>query len=120
MSGQDYQGRAEPAQRLEAGEQRVPLSRRSVLRRSAGLGAVGLAVAAGGGLGAAIASAGSGGGSAQPAGGPAVAASPAGSDAIVIYMANPSSGEMQIFSGTGQTRHTNHAMAATVMSMAPQ
>jgi hypothetical protein len=42
-----------------------------------------------------------------------------GEGPIVIYMADPSSGEMEIFAGTGKSRHTNHAMAAMVKSMAP-
>jgi FtsH-binding integral membrane protein len=119
MPGQDYQGPADPP---DINEQRPPLSRRSVLRRTAGFGAIGLVAAAGGATTAAVLSSRSNGSSSQSQQGSAVAASAsaASSDAIIIYMPNPKSGEMQIFSGTGQSRHTNHAMAATVMSMAPQ
>jgi hypothetical protein len=34
-------------------------------------------------------------------------------------MADPRSGEMEIFAGTSKTRQTNHAMASMVVSMAP-
>ena len=122
MHGQDYQGPAEPADPPDTTEQRRPLSRRSVLGRAAGFGAVGLAVAAGGGVTAAAMSSRSHGNSSQSHGGSAVAATgvTTGSGPIVIYMADPGSGEMQIFSGTGQTRHTNRAMTAMVASMAPR
>jgi hypothetical protein len=113
MSGQDY---ADPTQ--EAADSPVTqlrqgnLSRRSVLRRGAVAGAVGLALAAGGGGAVAAVM------SSQPQGDrgadPDAATGP-----IVIYMADPRSGEMEIFSGTSKTRQTNHAMASMVVSMAP-
>jgi hypothetical protein len=79
-------------------------------------------VAAGGGAAAAAVSSLSNGNSSQSQGNTAVAAADgtSGPGPIVIYMADPGSGEMQIFAGTGQTRHTNHAMAAMVTSMAPR
>jgi hypothetical protein len=90
-------------------------SRRSVLRRSAVVGAVGLAVVAGGGgtMAAVLSSQSKG----EPGGQPASDA--ASSGPIVIYMADPQSGEMEIFAGTGRTRHNNKAMASMVASMAP-
>ncbi|HEY2509127.1 MAG TPA: hypothetical protein VGI58_21630 [Streptosporangiaceae bacterium] len=98
-------------------EERNHLSRRSVLRRAAGVGTVGLAVAVGGSAAAAALSSRSHGNTstAQSADVTRVA----GSGPIVIYLADPRSGEMDIFAGTGQTHHTNRAMAAMVASMAP-
>jgi hypothetical protein len=124
MPGQDYPDRTAPsANSPDTDDRRPPLSRRSVLHRAAGIGAVGLVVAAGGGTTAAVLSARSHKDtSAQPQGSSAIAATANGSGPgpIVIYMADSSSGEMEIFAGTGQTRHTNHAMAAMVASMAPR
>jgi hypothetical protein len=116
MSGQDY---SDPTQ--EAADSPVmqlrqaTLSRRSVLRRGAVAGAVGLAVAAaGGGAVAAVMSS-------QPQAdhGADPASDAASAGPIVIYMADPRSGEMEIFAGTSKTRQTNHAMASMVVSMAP-
>ncbi|MBO0825793.1 MAG: hypothetical protein J2P27_18365 [Actinobacteria bacterium] len=87
-------------------------SRRSLLRRGAVVGAAGLAVAAGGGGALAAVMSSHSNGNAQLAGG-------RGSGPIVIYLADPASGEMEIFAGTGRTRHTNRAMASMVASMAP-
>jgi hypothetical protein len=122
MPGQDYPDHtAQPANSPGTHERRPPLSRRSVLRRTAGFGAVGLALAAGGTTaGVAISSRSQAGTSAPSQGRTAAAASTAGPGPIVIYMADPSSGEMEIFAGTGQIRHTDRAMATTVMSMAPR
>jgi nitrous oxide reductase len=123
MPGQDYPDRtAQPVSSPDTDERQPPLSRRSMLGRAAGFGAIGLAVAAGGGTAAAVISsrshkdtlAQSQGGS-----GTAVTANDSGRGPIVIYMADPRSGDMEIFAGTGQSRHTNHAMAAMVTSMAP-
>jgi len=90
-------------------------SRRSVLRRGTIAGALGLAVAAGGGsaVAAVMSSKSQGNSSTQ-------AADTASSGPIVIYMADPTSGEMDIFAGTGRTKARNHAMASMVASMAPR
>jgi hypothetical protein len=111
MPGQDY-----PDHTPEAADSPVTAlpSRRSVLRRGAFVGAAGLAVAAGGGGLAKALSAQSGSSSAQ------TAADAASSGPIVIYMADPASGEMDIFRGTGKTTHRNQAMASLVASMAPR
>ncbi len=115
MSTKDY-----PEQSPEVAESplarlgQAPASRRAVLRRAAGVGVAGLAVAAGGsGMAAAFLSSHKGQAAAL------AATDPAGSGPIVIYMADPKSGEMEIFAGTGKTRHTNRAMASMVVSMAP-
>jgi nitrous oxide reductase len=124
MPGQDHPNHiVQPANSPGTHERQPPLSRRSMLGRTAGFGAVGLAVAAGGGTTAGVVLSRSQSDTPAQSQGNSAAAAAAGtpgSGAIVIYMANPSSGEMQIFAGTGQTRHTNHAMTATVMSMAPR
>lgn len=124
MPEQEYPDRIpQPADSQGAQERRPPLSRRSMLRRTAGFGAAGLAVAAAGGAttAAVLASRSNNNNQALSQAGSSTlpAASSNGPSPIVIYMADPSSGEMYIFSGTGQTRHTNHSIAATVASMAP-
>jgi hypothetical protein len=122
MSGQDYpdpapQGGESPFARLG----QAKLSRRSVLRRGGVVGAVGLAVAAGGGSAAAalLSSQSKGNAASTGTGTGAAAAAATGSGPIVIYMADPQSGEMEIFRGTGKTRQTNQEMASMVVSMAP-
>jgi hypothetical protein len=122
MSGQDYPDPApEAAESPLARLGQAKLSRRSVLRRGGVVGAVGLAVAAGGGgAAAALLSSQSKGNAASTGTGTGTAAAAAqGSGPIVIYMADPQSGEMEIFAGTGRTRHNNRAMASMVASMAP-
>jgi hypothetical protein len=121
MSGQDYPDPApEAAESPLARLGQAKLSRRSVLRRGGVVGAVGLAVAAGGGgAAAALLSSQSKGNAASTGTGTGTAAAQ-GSGPIVIYMADPQSGEMEIFRGTGKTRQTNQAMASMVVSMAPQ
>jgi hypothetical protein len=118
MSGQDHPDPAqEDADSPGTPLRQASLSRRSVLRRGAVAGAVGLAVAAGGGGTAAALL------SSQPKGhaAPVADADAAdGSGPIVIYIADPRSGEMEIFAGTSKTRQTNHAMASMVVSMAPR
>jgi hypothetical protein len=118
MSGQDHPDPTqEDADSPGTPLRQASLSRRSVLRRGAVAGAVGLAVAAGGGGTAAALL------SSQPKGHAAPAADAAsatdGSGPIVIYIEDPRSGEMEIFAGTSKTRQTNHAMASMVVSMAP-
>lgn len=94
---------------------KAPTSRRSLLRGGVGLGVIGLAVAAGGGgAAAALLSPDSPGDAAQSA------TDGASSGPIIIYMADPKSGEMDIFAGTSKTHARNQAMASMVASMAPR
>lgn len=88
-------------------------SRRAVLRRGTIAGALGLAVAAGGGSAvAAVMSSQSKGNAGSP-----TVADAAGSGPIVIYLADPRNGEMDIFAGTTRTHARNQAMASMVASM---
>jgi len=122
MPGQDYpNGSSEPSD-SPVTERQSQLSRRSVLRRAVGASAVGLAVVAGGGTAAAVVSSRSQRDSSRSQGDPATAtgAGSTGPGPIVIYMADPTSGEMDIFAGTGKTHHRNQTMAAMVASMAPR
>lgn len=117
MPRQDYPDPTpEAAESSGAQTPEVSPSRRAVLRRGALAGAVGLAVAAGGGgaVAAVMASQPQVGHGAQPA------LDAASEGPIVIYLADPRSGEMEIFAGTGRARHKNLAMASMVASMAPR
>ncbi len=97
------------------------LSRRSVLRGGAIAGAVGIAAAVGGGAGALgdALTPGLHRGAAQSPGDPRPATDVA-SNPIVIYLADPRSGEMDIFAGTTKRHHTNRSLAAMVASLAPR
>lgn len=98
---------------------KAPTSRRTVLRRGVGVGAAGLAVAAGGGgLLASLLSSNSPAKSATLSG---VNSANSGSNShgIVIYIPDPKSGEMEIFRGTGKTTASNRQMTSMVASMAP-
>ena len=114
-----------PAERGDspAGDGRAPLlSRRSVLRGGAIAGAVGIAAAVGGGAGALgdaltpglhrIAP--------QSPANLAAAAAMAVPGPIVIYLADPRSGEIDVFAGTAKAHHTNRSLAAMVASLAPR
>jgi nitrous oxide reductase len=117
MPGQDYPDHTPEAAVTPGTEtQQTGLSRRSMLRRTSVVGAAGLAVAAGGGgaLAAVFSSQSHGNLSAQ------TASEAADSDAIVIYMPNPKSGEIQIFTGTGVSHRRDFAMANMAISMAPR
>jgi hypothetical protein len=117
MPRQDYPDPTADAEDSPVTQPRqASLSRRSVLRRGAAAGAVGLAVAAGGGGAVAAVM------SSPPKGEPGQQPAPetASAGPIVIYMADPRSGEMEIFAGTSRTRHKNQAMASMVASMAPR
>jgi hypothetical protein len=117
MPGQEYpddtqEGSDSPfAQMAQAS-----LSRRSLLRRSAMVGAVGLAVAAGGGgaVAAVVSSQSKGAAGAQ------LTSDAASTGPIVVYLADPRSGEMEIFAGTGSTHHRDPAVASLMASMAPR
>ncbi len=116
MPGQDY-----PDRRPEAADSplahivKAPTSRRSLLRSGVGLGAIGLAVAAGGGgAAAALLSPHSQADATQSA------SDTTSSGPIVIYIADPKSGEMEIFAGTSKTHARNDAMASMAASMAPR
>ncbi len=117
MSGQGYPDHSPTAaDSLATHTEEGRPSRRTVLRRGAIAGTVGLALAAGGGTAVAAVM------SSQSKAGPAATSpSDAGSAGpIVVYLADPRSGEMEIFSGTSKTRHTDRAMASMVASMAPR
>lgn len=103
-----------------AGREPSP-SRRSVLRGGAIAGAVGIAVAVGGGAGAlgdaltpGLRRTGSHSRGNLSATGGATVSGP-----IVIYLADPRSGEIDVFAGTTRTHHTNRSLAAMVASLAP-
>jgi hypothetical protein len=115
MSSQDHPDRTpETADSPAEHMLQAKLSRRSMLRRGAFVGAAGLAVAAGGGGLAKVLS------SASSDAGVQTDADDTGSGPIFIYIADPRSGEMDIFRGTGKTTHRNQAMASMVTSMAPR
>jgi hypothetical protein len=96
-------------------DQGVP--RRSVLRGAAGLGAVGLAAAAGAGaVVAATRPAGSGTvtstGATQAAG---AAARANGTEPLVVYLRDAAAGEFEVFHGTRQVRLRNPGLAAQLL-----
>jgi hypothetical protein len=98
---------AKRAARAERG-----LSRRSLLQGAATAGAAGLAVTA---LGAAAASpALAAGSSSASSSTPASAAGVHHSDPIVVHVRNARSGDIEIFSGTGQTRLRDKDLAARI------
>jgi hypothetical protein len=86
-----------------------PLSRRSMLRGAAGVGAVGLAAAAGAG---AVFAATRPADTTRPAG----AAAPKGNgEPLVVYLRDTSTGEFEIFNGTRQVRLRNPALVAQLL-----
>jgi len=93
------------------------LSRRSLLRGAAGVGAVGLAAAAGAGVATAAARPAS-----QPTMAPAtkpvtVAAMPetAMAGPLVVYLRDTTTGEFDVFGGTGQVRIKNPALVSQLL-----
>ena len=83
-------------------------ARRAVLRGAAGAGALGLVAATGAGSVASASTA----AKAAPAT-PSPDAAPASTDTpVVVYLRDASSGELEIFSGTRQTRIHDAALAA--------
>jgi hypothetical protein len=118
MPAQDYPEHSPEAvdSPLAQTGQAPPPSRRTVLRRAAGVSAAGLAVAAGGsGVVAALMSSHSQADAASDA-----ASGAAGSGPIVIYMADPRSGEMEIFRGTQKVSRRDRAMTSMAIKMAPR
>jgi len=94
-----------------------PLSRRSVLRGAAGVGAIGLAAAAGAG---AVFAATRPADATRPAGagqaGTAGTAAPKGNgEPLVVYLRDTSTGEFEVFSGTRQVRLRNPALVAQLL-----
>jgi hypothetical protein len=87
-----------------------PLSRRSVLRGAAGAGAVGLAVA--GGV-TAVAGLARPDHPARPD--DAAASADARTEPVLVYLRDASTGEMDVFAGTGQTRLRNPALASELL-----
>jgi len=102
---------------LTAPERPSPMSRRSLLRGAAGAGAVGLAAAAGAGTVVAITRP-----RAEtvlpPAAKPvAMAAMPHNAMAgpLVVYLADTTNGEMDVFAGAGQIRLRNPALVGQLL-----
>jgi hypothetical protein len=108
----------------QTSEQPVPgVARRSVLRGAAGLGAVGLAAAAGAGAVVAAtrpahAAAGPAAGTvastgAAPAAG--TAARSGGADPLVVYLRDTTAGEFEVFQGTKQVKVSNPRLVAQLL-----
>jgi hypothetical protein len=89
--------------------QSVPLSRRSVLRGAAGVGAVGLAAAGGVTAVAGLAR------QDTPARPDAAMAADALGGPVMVYLRDASTGEMEIFAGTGQTTLRNPALVRELL-----
>jgi len=83
------------------------VSRRSVLRGAVGVGAVGLATAAG--AGAVVASASPGTKGAAPT---AAATGPANAGSLVVYLRDAATGELEVFAGTSKVRFRDPTLAA--------
>jgi hypothetical protein len=102
------------ADQAEHGAGRPPasLSRRSLLRGAAGVGAVSVAAAAGAGTIFAAA------GSANAATGAHAdtAAHPAGDEPIVAYLRDASTGEFEVFHGTRQVRVRDRKLALLLLN----
>lgn len=120
MYRQDYPEVPAEAAGPAADPEQSRLSRRSMIRRSAGFGAVGLALVAGGGTAAAVLSSHGSKGAGSTALGATTTGVVSNPGAIVIYIPDPTTGDMTIFSGAGQTHASNKAMATMVKSMAPK
>src|SRR5579859_4769167 len=86
----------------------APVSRRSLLRGAAGVGAAGLAVAAGGG---ALLAAARPAHAAASGTGPDSAADAAGDEPIVAYLRDAATGEFEVFHGTRQVRVRDRKLA---------
>ena len=102
---------------VTAPERPSPMSRRSLLRGAAGAGAVGLAAAAGAGAVVAVTRP-----PAEtvlpPAAKPvAMADEPRGAMAgpLVVYLADTTNGEMDVFAGAGQIRLRNPALVGQLL-----
>jgi hypothetical protein len=93
-------------------EQPAPgVARRSVLRGAAGLGAAGLAVAAG--AGAVVAATRPANTAAGVAAG--TAAQPSGADPLVVYLRDAAAGEFEVFRGTTQVKVRNPRLVAQLL-----
>jgi hypothetical protein len=90
--------------------QSVPLSRRSVLRGAAGVGAVGLAAAGGVTAVAGLTRQDAPAGQDTSAATAAVLGGP-----VMVYLHDASTGEMEIFAGTGQTSLRNPALVRELL-----
>jgi hypothetical protein len=105
----DRSGTAQPA---------PGVARRSVLRGAAGLGAAGLAVAAGAGaVVAATRPASTAASPARTAAGTAAAtaAQPSGADPLVVYLRDAAAGEFEVFHGTKQVKVRNPRLVAQLL-----
>jgi hypothetical protein len=93
------------------------LSRRSLLRGAAGVGAVSVAAAAG--AGTIVAAAGSASAATDAHAGPVHAdtgAHPAGDEPIVAYLRDASTGEFEVFHGTRQVRVRDKKLAVQLLN----
>lgn len=102
-------------------DERKLLSRRTVLSRGAIAGALGVGAAMVGGTGVLKSALGQGASaSALPVNLTASKHQSVSAGPVVIYIADPRSGEVEIFAGTSKTRHTDHTLAARAISLAPR
>jgi hypothetical protein len=93
------------------------VSRRSHLRGAVGVGVVGIAAAAG--AGAAVAVTRDSGQELKPVGKPVVMAPMAPSameGPLVVYISDTTTGEVDVFAGTGQTRMRNPALVTQLLN----
>ena len=103
-----------PADQAEPGAGQPPasLSRRSLLRGAAGVGAVSVAAAAGAGTIFAAAQSAKGATGAHEGG----AAHPAGDEPIVAYLRDAATGEFEVFHGTRQVRVRDRKLALQLLN----
>jgi hypothetical protein len=110
MSGQSYAGRSDDPT-TATGEPQSGMSRRSVLRGAAGVGAAGLAAAAvAGAAGPALAAAAPASSRRHDAGPAASATTTA--EPVVVHVRDARSGEMDVFAGTSHSRLRDPDLAA--------
>src|SRR5258708_35963133 len=102
------QNHAEPG----TGQPPASLSRRSVLRGAAGVGAVSVAAAAGAGSIFAATRSANAATDAHAGSAAGTAAHPAGDEPLVAYLRDASTGEFEVFHGTRQVRVRNPKPAA--------
>jgi len=102
---------------VTAPERPSPMSRRSLLRGAAGAGAVGLAAAAGAGAVVAVTRPRTETALPPTAKPVALAAMPASAMAgpLVLYLADTTNGEMDVFAGNGQIRLRNPALVGQLL-----
>jgi hypothetical protein len=109
----------QPAISAASPERRRPpgTSRRSILRGAAGVGAAGLAAAGGAGAAVALTRPASPGALANAAKPAVVAAMPpnAMEGPLVVYVSDTTTGQLDVFAGTGQMRLKNPALVSQLL-----